>query len=153
MTAAAMTPPTSMRAAVAERYGVDALELKDIETPALPDDRILVRVRAASLNKLDWYGVTGTPLAARVMTGLRRPKSRLMGHDFAGIVEAVGKDIEGFRPGDEVFGSNTGALAEVVRTMDGWVAPKPATLSFEEAAAVPIAALTALQGLRDHGAV
>jgi len=144
---------TTMRAAVAERYGVGALELKEIETPALPDDRILVRVRAASLNKLDWYGLTGTPLAARVMTGLRRPKSRLTGHDFAGIVEAVGKDVEGFRPGDEVFGANTGSLAEIVRTIEGRVAPKPANLSFEEAAAVPIAALTALQGLRDHGQV
>ena len=153
MTADAMAPPTSMRAAVAERYGTDALELKEIETPALPDDRILVRVRAASLNKLDWYVVTGTPLAARVMTGLRRPKSRLIGNDFAGVVEAVGKDIQDFRPGDEVFGANTGALAEIVRTMDGWVAPKPANLSFEEAAAVPIAALTALQGLRDRGQV
>ncbi len=142
-----------MRAAVAERYGADALELKEIETPELPDDRILVRVRAASLNKLDWYGLTGTPSAARVMTGLRRPKSRLIGHDFAGIVEAVGKDVEGFRAGDEVFGANTGALAEIVRTMDGRVAPRPANLSFEEAAAVPIAALTALQGLRDHGQV
>jgi NADPH:quinone reductase-like Zn-dependent oxidoreductase len=142
-----------MRAVVAERYGIDALELKEIETPALPDDRILVRVRAAALNKLDWYSLTGTPLAARVMTGVRRPKSRLTGHDFAGIVEAVGKDIHGFQPGDEVFGANSGALGEVVRTMDGRVAPKPANLSFEEASAVPIAALTALQGLRDHGQV
>jgi NADPH:quinone reductase-like Zn-dependent oxidoreductase len=142
-----------MRAVVAERYGIEALELKEIETPALPDDRILVRVRAAALNKLDWYSLTGTPLAARVMTGVRRPKSRLTGHDFAGIVEAVGKDIHDFEPGDEVFGANTGALAEVVRTMHGRVAPKPANLSFEDAAAVPIAALTALQGLRDHGQV
>jgi NADPH:quinone reductase-like Zn-dependent oxidoreductase len=151
--AAAAERPTRMRALVAERYGIDALELKEIETPALPDDRILVRVRAASLNKLDWYSLNGTPLAARVMTGLRRPKSRLTGHDFAGIVEAVGKGIHDFRPGDEVFGANTGAFAEVVRTMDGRVAPKPANLSFEEASAVPIAALTALQGLRDHGRV
>jgi len=153
MTAVAMEKTTTMRAAVAEKYGIDALEVKEIETPALPDDRILVRVRAASLNKLDWYGVTGKPVAARVMTGLRRPKSRLTGNDFAGIVEAVGKDVTGFEPGDEVFGANTGALAEIVRTMEGWVAPKPANLSFEEAAAVPIAALTALQGLRDHGQV
>jgi NADPH:quinone reductase-like Zn-dependent oxidoreductase len=142
-----------MRAAVAERYGVDALELKEIATPDLPDDRILVRVRAASLNKVDWYALAGVPVAARAMMGVRRPKSRLVGNDFAGIVEAVGKDIEGFQPGDEVFGANTGALAEVVRTMEGWVAPKPANLSFEEAAAVPIAALTALQGLRDRGQV
>src|ERR1044071_7970170 len=112
---------TTMRAAVGERYGLDAIELKEVETPDLPDDRILVRVRAASLNKLDWYGLTGTPVAARVMTGIRRPKSRLTGHDFAGIVENVGKDVEGFRPGDEVFGANTGALAEIVRTMDGRV--------------------------------
>jgi NADPH:quinone reductase-like Zn-dependent oxidoreductase len=142
-----------MQAVVAEKYGIDSLELKEIETPALPDNRILVRVRAASLNKLDWYSLNGTPLAARVMTGVRRPKSRLTGHDFAGIVEAVGKDIHDFRPGDEVFGANTGAFAEVVRTMEGRVAPKPANLSFEEASAVPIAALTALQGLRDHARV
>ena len=142
-----------MQALVAETYGIDALELKEIETPALSDDRILVRVRAASLNKLDWYSLNGTPLAARVMTGVRRPKSRLTGHDFAGVVEAVGKDIHDLRPGDEVFGANTGAFAEVVRTMEGRVAPKPANLSFEEASAVPIAALTALQGLRDHGRV
>jgi len=142
-----------MQALVAETYGIDALELKEIETPALSDDRILVRVRAASLNKLDWYSLNGTPLAARVMTGVRRPKSRLTGHDFAGIVEAVGKDIHDLRPGDEVFGANTGAFAEVVRTMDGRVAPKPANLTFEEASAVPIASLTALQGLRDHGRV
>jgi NADPH:quinone reductase-like Zn-dependent oxidoreductase len=142
-----------MQAVVADRYGLDALDLEETETPALPDDRILVRVRAASLNKIDWYSLNGTPLAARVMTGVRRPKSRLTGHDFAGIVEAVGKDIHDFRPGDEVFGANTGAFAEVVRTMEGRVAPKPASLSFEEAAAVPIAALTALQGLRDRGQV
>jgi NADPH:quinone reductase-like Zn-dependent oxidoreductase len=153
MTAAAAERVTSMRAVVAERYGADALELKEIDTPALPDDRILVRVRAASLNKLDWYRLTGTPLAARVMTGVRRPKSRLMGHDFAGTVAAVGRDVEDFQPGDEVFGANTGALAEFVRTRDGWVAPKPASLTFEDAAAVPIAALTALQGLRDRGQV
>src|SRR3954469_1113128 len=152
-TAVTAERPTRMQAVVAERYGIDALELAEIETPALPDDRILVRVRAASLNKLDWYSLNGTPLAARVMTGVRRPKSRLTGHDFAGTVEAVGKDIHDFQPGDEVFGANTGAFAEVVRTMIGRVAPKPANLSFEEAAAVPIAALTALQGLRDRGEV
>jgi NADPH:quinone reductase-like Zn-dependent oxidoreductase len=144
----------TMKALVQERYGgPQVLELKDVERPELPDDRILVRVRAASLNKLDWYGMTGTPLAGRVMSGLRRPKSRAMGHDFAGTVEAVGKDIQGFQPGDEVFGANSGALAEYVRSMIGWLAPKPANLTFEEAAAVPIAALTALQGLRDRGQV
>src|SRR3954452_23119686 len=101
MTAIAAERAVTMRAVVAERYGIDALELEEIETPALPDDRILVRVRAASLNKLDWYSLNGTPLVARVMTGVRRPKSRLTGHDFAGVVEAVGKDIHDFRPGDE----------------------------------------------------
>jgi NADPH:quinone reductase-like Zn-dependent oxidoreductase len=142
---------TRMRAAVHEKYG--SFELNEVATPELPDDRILVRVRAASLNKLDWYELTGVPSAARMMTGLRGPKSTAMGHDFAGTVKAVGREIEGFRPGDEVFGASTGALAEFVRTRIGWVAPKPANLSFEEAAAVPIAALTALQGLRDHGQV
>jgi len=154
MTTLALDRGTRMRAAVQERYGgPDAIALKDVDTPELPDDRILVRVRAASLNKLDWYGLTGTPLAGRAMMGLRRPKSTAMGHDFAGTVEAVGREIDDFRPGDEVFGASTGALAEYVRTRIGWLAPKPENLTFEEASAVPIAAITALQGLRDRAQV
>jgi NADPH:quinone reductase-like Zn-dependent oxidoreductase len=109
---------------------------------------VLVKVRAASLNRADWYALTGVPKAARVTMGLRAPKEQALGVDFAGVVEAVGKDVTDLRPGDEVFGGRTGALAEYVSVRKG-VSPKPANLSFEEAAALPVAALTALQGLRD----
>ena len=112
MTAAAIEHPTRMRAIVHDRYGrADVLELREVEAPELPDDRVLVRVRAVSLNKLDWYDVSGTPLLARAMSGLRRPKIKGVGHDFAGTVEAVGKDVHGLAPGDEVFGATAGAPA------------------------------------------
>jgi NADPH:quinone reductase-like Zn-dependent oxidoreductase len=140
-----------MRAIVRNRYGTpDVLELQEIEKPDVTDDGVLVRVRAASVNRADWYFLTGTPYLARVQMGLRKPKSEGVGTDFAGTVEAVGKDITDFRAGDEVFGGRTGAFAEYVNVRDA-VVPKPANVSFEEAAAVPIAALTALQGLRDKG--
>jgi NADPH:quinone reductase-like Zn-dependent oxidoreductase len=138
-----------MKAIVRHAYGSpDVLELAETERPKLEDDRVLVRVRAASVNRADWYTVTG-PLIVRPMMGLRRPKSALVGTDFAGTVEAVGKDVTGFRPGDEVFGARDGAFAEYVSARS--LAPKPANVTFEEAAAVPVAALTALQGLRDKG--
>jgi NADPH:quinone reductase-like Zn-dependent oxidoreductase len=142
-----------MKAIVRERYGPpEVLELQDVEKPELADDGVLVRVRAWSVNRVDWYDVTGTPWIARPLTGLRRPKSRLIGRDFAGTVEAVGKDVRDLRPGDDVFGgkSGGGSFADYVCVPMG-VARKPANLTFEEAAAVPLAALTALQGLRDHG--
>jgi NADPH:quinone reductase-like Zn-dependent oxidoreductase len=142
-----------MKAIVREKYGPpDVLELREVEQPELADDGVLVRVRAASVNRVDWYDVTGTPWIARPMTGLRGPKSRLTGRDFAGTVEAVGKDVTDLQPGDDVFGGKTGggSFAEYVCVSKG-VARKPANLTFEEAAAVPLAALTALQGLRDHG--
>src|SRR6266545_3932775 len=140
-----------MQAIIHETYGPpDVLDLQEIEKPKLVDDAVLVRVRAASVNRVDWYDVTGTPWIARPMTGLRRPKSRVTGHDFAGTVEAVGKDVTDLRAGDDVFGGGSGSFAEYVCTAKG-VARKPANLTFEEAAAVPVAALTALQGLRDHG--
>jgi NADPH:quinone reductase-like Zn-dependent oxidoreductase len=139
-----------MKAIVREKYGIDALRLDEIEQPELPDDGMLVRVRAASLNLVDWYDVSGAPWIARPMTGLRRPGSRLIGHDFAGTVEAVGKDVADLQPGDDVFGGAGGSLAEYVCVQKG-VARKPANLTFEQAAAVPVAAITALQGLRDHG--
>jgi NADPH:quinone reductase-like Zn-dependent oxidoreductase len=145
---------TTMEAIVRDRYGSpDVLELREAEKPQLADDGFLVRVRAASVNRLDWYDVTGTPWVARPMTGVRRPKSRLIGVDFAGTVEAVGKDVTGLQPGDDVFGGRSGSggsFAEYVCAQKG-IARKPANLTFEEAAAVPVAALTALQGLRDHG--
>jgi len=138
-----------MKAIVHDRYGSpDVLRLEEIEKPDVADDSVLVRVHAASVNRLDWYGVTGTPYVARVMGGLRKPKDSVLGVDFAGTVDAVGKDVTHVRRGDEVFGGRTGAFAEYVSVKDA-VVPKPANLTFEEAAAVPVAAITALQGFRD----
>jgi NADPH:quinone reductase-like Zn-dependent oxidoreductase len=142
-----------MKAIVRDKYGPpDGVELQEVEKPEVTDDGLLVRVRAASVNRVDWYDVTGTPWIARPMTGLRGPKSRFTGRDFAGTVEAVGKDVTDLQPGDEVFGGKKGggSFAEYVG-VPADVARKPAGLTFEEAAAVPVAALTALQGLRDHG--
>ena len=150
MAAIATERATTMKAIVCDRYGTDLLELQEIEQPELANDDVLVRVRACSVNPVDWYGVTGTPWIARPLTGLRRPKSRLTGSDFAGTVEAVGTDVTDLQPGDDVFGASTGSFAEYVCVRKG-VGRKPANLTFEEAAAVPVAALTALQGLRDHG--
>lgn len=142
-----------MKAIVRDTYGPpEVLRLEEVELPELVDDGVLVRVHAASLNRLDWYMLTGTPYVGRPSMGLRRPKERRLGVDFAGTVEAVGKDVTGLRPGDEVFGGRRGALAEYVCAGAG-VARKPANLSFDEAAAVPVAGLTALQGLRDKGGV
>ncbi len=140
-----------MRAIVHNTYGsADVLELQQIEKPELADDLVLVRVHASSINPADWYGVAGRPWVARVGSGLRRPKSDKTGTDFAGTVEAVGRDVTHVRPGDEVYGGKGGALAEYVCVRDA-VVKKPANLRFEEAAAVPVAAITALQGLRDKG--
>ena len=140
-----------MKAAVVDRYGSpDVVELRDVEKPELVDDGVLVRVRASSVNPADWYGMRGIPYAGRAMMGLLKPKTNRLGVDFAGTVEAVGKDVAGFQAGDEVFGGRSGAFAEYV-CVRGGIAQKPANLSFEEAAAVPVAALTALQGLRDKG--
>lgn len=142
-----------MRAAVRNTYGSpDVLEFQEIAKPDLTDDGVLVRVRAASINPADWYTLTGRPSIARIQGGLRKPKSNRLGIDFAGTVEAVGREITEFRPGDEVFGARNGALAEYVCVRDA-VALKPANLTFEQAAAVPVAALTALQGLRDKGQI
>ena len=138
-----------MQAVVRERYGSpDVVELKELESPELVDDGVLVRVRATSVNKADWYTLTGTPYFARSTMGVLKPKSPLLGCDFAGTVEAVGKAVTDLQPGDDVFGGRTGAFAEYVCARKG-VARKPANVTFEEAAAVPVAALTALQGLRD----
>jgi NADPH:quinone reductase-like Zn-dependent oxidoreductase len=142
-----------MRAIVHNTYGSpDVLELQEIDKPDVADDEVLVRVRAASVNPADWYVVTGTPYVGRPSMGLRKPKSTRTGVDFAGTVEAVGRNVTQFRPGDEVFGGKDGAFAEYVCVReDRAVVPKPANVTFEEAAAVPVAALTALQGLRDKG--
>ena len=139
-----------MKAIVCSSYGrPDVLELADVEKPALADDLVLVKVRAASVNPADWYGVAG-PLIVRPSTGWFKPRSDRTGVDFAGTVEAVGKDVTHVGPGDDVFGARSGALAEYVTVREAVVA-KPANITFEEAAAVPVAAITALQGLRDKG--
>src|SRR5439155_1130504 len=155
MAANAPTQQNTMKAIVRDRYGPpDVLELREIERPAIDDDGILVRVRAASINAYDWHMLRGRPSLVRIVAGLRKPKSTAMGVDVAGQVEAVGKNVTQFRPGDEVFGSRTGSLAEYVRaTAKSSLAPKPAGLTFEQAAAVPMAASTALQGLRDKGQI
>ena len=142
-----------MRAAVREAFGSpDVVEVRDVEKPAPTDDEVLVRVRATSVNPADWYDVTGRPYVARPMTGLRGPKSERLGVDYAGTVEAVGTNVTEFEPGDDVFGGRNGAFAEyVVVKADRAIVSKPENVSFEQAAAVPIAALTALQGLRDKG--
>ena len=138
-----------MNAAVHERYGSpEVVEVKEIEKPAPDAGEVLVRVRAASLNRLDWYTLTGTPMLARMTGGFLKPKEAGLGVDFAGTVDAVGEAVTDLQPGDEVFGVRSGALAEYVCAAKA-VARKPANLSLEEAAALPVAALTALQGLRD----
>jgi NADPH:quinone reductase-like Zn-dependent oxidoreductase len=142
-----------MKAIVHERYGrPGVLELRDVDKPAVGDDQVLVRVHASSVNPADWYGVTGF-LPARIGNGLRRPDDPSVGADLAGSVEAVGKDVKHLQPGDEVYGVSGSSWAEYSCARADRLAPKPSNLSFEEAAAVPVAAITALQGLRDKGRV
>jgi len=142
-----------MRAAVQCDYGSpEVLRLEDVEKPAPADDQVLVRVRAASVNPLDWHLLRGTPYVGRLGMGLRKPKSTRIGVDFAGTVEAVGAKVTRFRPGDEVFGGRTGSLGQYLAVReDRAIAAKPPNLTFEEAAAIPVAAVTALQALRDRG--
>lgn len=140
-----------MKALVRHRYGgPGVVRVEEVEQPALTDDRVLVRVRASSLNKADWHQLRGWPRLLRPVTrdGVRRPKSALFGSDFAGVVEAVGREVTDLAPGDEVFGVRSGAFAEYVSAAN--VVRKPPNVSFEEAATMGIAGLTALQGLRDH---
>jgi NADPH:quinone reductase-like Zn-dependent oxidoreductase len=154
-TMAAMPPAqqTTMKAIVRERYGSpDVLQLKDVDKPVIDDDTALVRVRAASVNAYDWHMMRGAPLIARMGGGLRAPKATAQGIDVAGQVEAVGKNVTQFRLGDEVFGARLGAFGQYVRAgAKSFLVPKPAGLTFEQAAAVPMAGVTALQGLRDMG--
>jgi NADPH:quinone reductase-like Zn-dependent oxidoreductase len=142
-----------MKAIVYCDYGSpDVLKFEDVEKPVPGDDQVLIRVRAASVNPLDWHRMRGTPYIGRTEMGLRKPKVTRLGVDFAGTVESVGRNVTQFKPGDEVFGGRTGAFAEYVSVReDRAVVLKPPNLTFEQAAAVPVAALTALQGLRDKG--
>ncbi|MGW0827678.1 NAD(P)-dependent alcohol dehydrogenase [Streptomyces sp. NPDC002845] len=143
-----------MKAVVQDRYGSpDVLEVKDVEQPVPGDGEVLVRVRAASVNAADWHLMRGDPYVARLALGLRRPRARIRGRDFAGVVEAVGAQVTGLRPGDEVFGEVDGTFAEYVTVPESGVGRKPASLTFEQAAAVPLAGGTALIGLRDRGEV
>ena len=142
----------TMKAIVYCDYGSpDVLKLETIAKPTPSDTQVLVKVRAASVNPFDWHFMRGEPRIMRVELGLRKPKGMRIGVDFAGVVEAVGKDVRQFKAGDEVFGGKTGAFAEYVVIAEQFLIPKPANISFEQAGAVHIAGLTALQGLRDSG--
>ena len=142
-----------MRAILHERYGrPDVLELRDVDKPTIGDEQVLVRVHASSVNPVEWYGVSG-PYFARIGNGMRRPKDQTVGADLAGTVEAVGRNVQGLEPGDEVFGVSGASWAEYTLAREDRLAKKPSNLSFEEAAAVPVAAVTALQALRDKGQV
>ena len=143
-----------MKAIVYTQYGSpDVLQFKEVEKPAPTDGQILVKIYAASANPLDWHLMRASPFLARLAGGLRKPKDPRLGADFAGRVEAVGPNVTQFQPGDEVFGASTGAFAEYICVAESEVALKPTNLSFEQAAVVPVAATTALQGLRDTGQI
>jgi NADPH:quinone reductase-like Zn-dependent oxidoreductase len=142
----------AMKAIVYREYGTpDVLEFQEVDPPVVADDEILLQVRAASVNPYDWHYVTGAPYLVRLSAGLRRPKQPIPGADMAGEVAAVGRNVTQFAPGDEVFGLGGGSFAEYVSVRADRMARKPAGLTFEQAAAVPMAGLTALQGLRDRG--
>lgn len=149
------TRATTMKAIVQHAYGsADVLRLENIDQPAISDDEVLVRVRAAAVNHADWVYTTGRPLIARLAFGIRTPKQIVRGKDVAGVVEAVGKNVTRFRPGDEVYAEvEAGSFAEYTAVPEGLLAHKPSNLSFEQAATVPLSGRTALQGLRDGGKV
>ncbi|MGI8332638.1 NAD(P)-dependent alcohol dehydrogenase [Actinomadura scrupuli] len=144
-----------MKAIVQDTYGSsDVLELRDVDRPVAGDDEVLVRVHAAAVDPGVWHLMTGLPYLVRAFGyGLRAPKVRVRGRDLAGRVEAVGRNVTRFRPGDEVFGTCEGSFAEYAIAREDRVAPKPSNLTFEQAAALPISATTALQGLRDAARV
>ena len=155
------TPPassthagTTMKAMVRHRYGApEALEFRDVVIPDVDDNQVLLRVHASSVNPYDWHILTGKPYLARLSGGLRAPKNARLGWDVAGTIVARGGDVTGFEIGDEVFGASGSAYAEYALVGSDGVVAKPANVSFEEAAAVPMASMTALQGLRDKGRI
>ena len=144
-----------MRAIVQDRYGsADILRIEEVEVPHVAANEVLVRVRAAGVDRGVWHLMTGLPYPIRLAGyGLRTPKTATPGMDLAGVVEAVGADVTSFQPGDEVFGIGTGTFAEFATALEGKLAPKPANLTFEQAAAIGISGLTALQALRDSAGV
>jgi NADPH:quinone reductase-like Zn-dependent oxidoreductase len=152
-----MDQEKTMKAIVQEEYGSpDVLELEDVEKPEIGDDEVLVRVHAAGVDRGVWHLMTGLPYFLRLIIpelGLRAPKTRIRGSDVAGVVAAVGKDVTRFQPGEEVFGVGKGSYAEYAPALEDKLAPKPANLTFEQAAVVPISGLTALQALRDKGQI
>lgn len=144
-----------MKAIDQDKYGSpdDVLELQEIDKPVVKDDQVLVRVHAAAVAGDDWHIMRGVPYVARMVTGLFKPKSRFPGLDVVGQVEVVGKNAEQFQPGDEVFGWCRGAFAEDVSVSKDALALKPANLTLDQAATVPVSAFTALQGLCDKGRI
>lgn len=151
---AAAVPAHPMKAIVYCDYGPpEVLKLETIEKPEPAGDQVLVKVHAASVNPLDYHYMRGTPFVMRLDGGLRKPKTTRLGVDFAGTVEAVGPNVREMKPGDQVFGGRTGAFAEYVVASEGRLVRKPENISFEQAAAVPIAGVTALQALRDKARV
>jgi len=143
-----------MKAIVYQKYGSpDVLELIEVEKPIPKEDEVLVKVHAAAANPLDWHFMRGAPHFIRIMTGLGKPKDKRLGVDVAGQVEAFGRNVNQFKPGDQVFGMCRGAFAEYASARENALALKPANISFEEAASAPVAAFTALQGLRDTGKI
>ena len=143
-----------MKAIVQNEYGSpEVLQLRDIDKPVAQDDEVLVRVRAAAVNPPDWAGVHGVPYIVRLAFGLRRPKLGVRGTDMAGVVDAVGKNVTRLRVGDEVFGRGVGTFAEYAVAAQEHLVAKPADITFEQAAAVPMSGLTALQALRDAGRI
>jgi NADPH:quinone reductase-like Zn-dependent oxidoreductase len=142
-----------MKAIICEHYGgPESLRLAEVNKPVPGEDEVVVKVVAAAVNPQDWHMMTGLPYFMRASNGVRAPKEPALGTDFAGVVDSVGAAVTKFRVGDEVFGVRTGAFAEYVRVREtGALVPKPANVSFEEAASIPVAGLTALQGLRAGG--
>src|SRR4026208_1613145 len=144
-------PNNPMKAILSCEYGVDNLQLRELEKPSPKDNEVLVRVRAASINPVDGHMIRGSWLM-RPMNGMRKPKNTRFGTDFAGIVEAIGKGVTDFKPGDEVFGAKNGAVADYICVKaDRAIVMKPSNITFEQAGSVGVAGVTALQGLRDKG--
>ncbi len=149
-----MLRPRRMRAILRHDYGPpEVLRFEEVAKPAPGDGEVLIRVAAASLNPLDWHFMRGSPSIVRAFSGLRRPKVAVLGADVAGRVESIGRGVTRFKPGDEVYGAGRGTLAEYAIVPESKLAPKPPSLSFEQAAAVPVAGCTALQALRGRGRI